>query len=51
MTKELKAGDVLTNDWVAAANDFDHDAIKTAATGYELTGDFISLKQPEGAGA
>jgi NitT/TauT family transport system substrate-binding protein len=51
LSKELKAADVLTNDWVAGGNDFDHDAIKTAATGYELTGDFTSLKQPEGAGA
>jgi NitT/TauT family transport system substrate-binding protein len=51
LTKELTAADVLTNDWVAAGNDFDHDAIKEAATSYELTSDFSSLKQPEGAGA
>jgi len=51
LTKELTAADVLSNDWVATANDFDHDAIKEAATSYELTGDFTSLKQPEGAGA
>jgi hypothetical protein len=42
---------VLSNDWVKAANDFDHDAVKQAATSYELTDDFASLKQPEGAGA
>jgi NitT/TauT family transport system substrate-binding protein len=51
LTKELTAADVLSNDWVETANDFDHDAIKEAATSYELTGDFASLKQPEGAGA
>ena len=51
LSKDLKAADVLSNDWVAAANDFDHDAVKEAATSYELTGDFASLKQPEGAGA
>ena len=51
LTKELTATDVLTNDWVAAGNDFDHEAVKAAATGYELTEDFASLTQPEGAGA
>jgi NitT/TauT family transport system substrate-binding protein len=51
LSKELTAADVLSNDWVEASNDFDHDAIKEAATSYELTSDFSSLKQPEGAGA
>jgi NitT/TauT family transport system substrate-binding protein len=51
LSKELTAADVLSNDWVKAANDFDHDAVKQAATSYELTEDFASLKQPEGAGA
>ena len=51
LTEELSAADVLTNDWVATANDFDHDAVREAATSYELTGDFASLTQPEGAGA
>lgn len=51
LTKELTAADVLTNDWVAAANDFDSAAIAEAAKAYELTEDFASLKQPEGAGA
>jgi NitT/TauT family transport system substrate-binding protein len=51
LSKELTAKDVLTNDWVATANDFDAAAIADAAKKYELTGDFASLKQPEGAGA
>jgi hypothetical protein len=51
LTEELTAPDVLTNDWVAAANDFDAAAIAEAATAYELTEDFASLTQPEGAGA
>ncbi|HEX2282776.1 MAG TPA: hypothetical protein VHG52_13550, partial [Thermomicrobiales bacterium] len=51
LTEELTADDVLTNDWVATANDFDHDAVREAAVAYELTGDFASLTQPEGAGA
>jgi NitT/TauT family transport system substrate-binding protein len=51
LTEELKATDVLSNDWVAAANDFDAAAVRDEATSYELTGDFASLTQPEGAGA
>jgi NitT/TauT family transport system substrate-binding protein len=51
LSKNLTAADVLSNDWVAGANDFDHDKVKTDATGYALSADFKSLKQPEGAGA
>ena len=51
LSKDLKAADVLTNDWIAGINDFDHYAIKEAATSYELSADFASLKQPEGAGS
>ena len=51
LTKDLTAKDVLSNDWVAGANDFDHDKVKADATGYALSDDFKSLKQPEGAGA
>jgi NitT/TauT family transport system substrate-binding protein len=51
LSEELTAADVLSNDWVAAANDFDRDAVKEAALAYELSEDFASLTQPEGAGA
>ncbi|MEZ4561534.1 MAG: ABC transporter substrate-binding protein [Thermomicrobiales bacterium] len=51
LTKELTAADVLTNDWIAGVNDFDHEAVQAAATGYELSADFASLTQPEGAGS
>ena len=51
LSKELTAADVLTNDWIAGANDFDHDAVRKAAADFELSADFASLKQPEGAGA
>jgi NitT/TauT family transport system substrate-binding protein len=51
LTKELTAADVLSNDWVAGGNDFDHEAVQEDAKNYELTGDFASLEQPEGAGA
>ena len=51
LTKDLKAADVLSNDWIAGVNDFDHDAVKQAATDFELSADFASLTQPEGAGS
>jgi NitT/TauT family transport system substrate-binding protein len=51
LTKELTAADVLSNDWVAGGNDFDHEVVQEDAKSYELTGDFASLTQPEGAGA
>lgn len=50
LSKELTAADVLSNDWVPAYNDFDHDAVKADAEGYELTGDFATLSPPEGTG-
>ncbi|MDQ2654818.1 MAG: ABC transporter substrate-binding protein [Chloroflexota bacterium] len=51
LTKDLKAADVLSNDWIAGINDFDHEAVKQAATDFELSEDFASLTQPEGAGS
>ncbi|MFT4039572.1 MAG: ABC transporter substrate-binding protein [Thermomicrobiales bacterium] len=51
LSKELTAADVLTNDWIAGVNDFDHDAVRKAAADFELSEDFASLKQPEGAGS
>ncbi len=51
LSEELTAANVLSNEWVAAANDFDADAVREEALAYELSEDFASLTQPEGAGA
>jgi len=51
LTEELTAADVLSNDWVAAYNDFDHEAVKKDALDFKLSEDFASLTPPEGAGA
>jgi NitT/TauT family transport system substrate-binding protein len=51
LSEELTAPDVLSNDWVATANDFDHEAVAAEAAGFTLSEDFASLTQPEGAGA
>ncbi len=50
LTQELSAADVLSNDYIAGANDFDHDQVVADAEGFELSGDFASLTQPAGAG-
>ena len=51
LTEELTAADVLSNDWVAAYNDFDHEAVKKDALAFELSEDFASLTPPAGTGA
>jgi NitT/TauT family transport system substrate-binding protein len=51
LSKELTAADVLSNEWIADVNDFDHEAVRAAAADYELSPDFASLTQPEGAGS
>jgi NitT/TauT family transport system substrate-binding protein len=35
--------DVVTNDYVAPANDFDHDKVKSDAKGYELPEEFEAI--------
>ncbi len=50
LTKQLTAAEVLSNQFIAGANDFDHDQVVADADGFELSADFASLTQPEGAG-
>lgn len=46
VTKDIKAEDVIKNDYVAGANDFDRDKVKTDADGYQLSADFAALPAP-----
>lgn len=39
----VSAEDVLTNDFIAAANDFDHDKVKQDADSYVLSDDFKAV--------
>jgi NitT/TauT family transport system substrate-binding protein len=39
----VQAEDVLTNDFVGPANDFDHDAVKADAEGYALSAEMQAL--------
>jgi len=46
ITKDIKAGDVIKNDYVAGANDFDHDKVKSDADGFQLSAEFSALPAP-----
>ncbi|MBN8995315.1 MAG: ABC transporter substrate-binding protein [Rhizobiales bacterium] len=43
ITKPVKAEDVVTNDCIKAANDFDHDKVKADAMGYKLPDDLAAV--------
>jgi len=46
ITKDITAGDVIKNDYVAGANDFDHDKVKADADGFQLSAEFSALPAP-----
>jgi NitT/TauT family transport system substrate-binding protein len=48
---DLTAEDIVKNDYVAAANDFDKAKVKADADAYELTPEFEAVGVPEGAGS
>ncbi|CAN5786589.1 ABC transporter substrate-binding protein [soil metagenome] len=51
LTKEFATGDVIKNDFVEGANDFDHEMVAQAAADFELDELFSSVPEPEGAGS
>ena len=48
---DLTAEDIVKNEYVAGANDFDKAQVKADADAYELTPEFAALAVPEGAGS
>lgn len=46
ITKDIKAEDVIKNDYVAGANDFDHDKVKADADGFALSDEFVNVAVP-----
>ncbi|MDQ3411514.1 MAG: ABC transporter substrate-binding protein [Chloroflexota bacterium] len=50
LTEAISADAILTNNFIAAANDFDHDQVIADAVGYELNEEFAGLSEPEGTG-
>jgi NitT/TauT family transport system substrate-binding protein len=51
LTREFPTTEVIKNDFIAAANDFDHEQVKADALGFELSEDYAAIPEPEGAGA
>ncbi|HEY7036660.1 MAG TPA: ABC transporter substrate-binding protein [Thermomicrobiales bacterium] len=50
MTKEVNAADVVKNDFIAGANEFDHDTVKQDALSFQLSAEFAAVPEPAGAG-
>lgn len=51
LTREFPTEDVIKNDFVAGANDFDAAMVQQAAADFELDELFSAVPEPEGAGA
>ena len=51
LTQDIKAEDICKNDYIAGANDFDHEQVKADAMAYALTPEYEAVPEPEGAGA
>jgi NitT/TauT family transport system substrate-binding protein len=51
LTREFATEEVIKNDFVAAANDFDHEQVKADAQAFELSEEYAAVPEPEGVGA
>ena len=51
LTRDISAEDICQNDYVAGANDFDHEQVKADALAFELAPEYAAVPEPEGAGA
>jgi NitT/TauT family transport system substrate-binding protein len=50
LTQDVAAEDIIKNDYVAGANDFDAAKVRADAEAYELTEVYAAIPVPEGAG-
>jgi NitT/TauT family transport system substrate-binding protein len=50
LTKEIKAEEIIFNDYVAGANEFDKAQVKADADGFALSPEFEAVAVPAGAG-
>jgi NitT/TauT family transport system substrate-binding protein len=50
LTSDIAADDVITNKYVAGANEFDKAKVKADADAFELSADYANLEVPAGAG-
>ena len=51
LTKEFATEDVVKNDFVAGANDFDYAMVQQTAIDFELDEIFSAVPEPAGTGA
>ncbi len=51
LTKSIKPEDIIKNEFVAGANEFDKAKVKADASGFTLASEFEAVPVPEGAGA
>jgi NitT/TauT family transport system substrate-binding protein len=51
LTKEINAEDIVFNDYVAGANEFDKAKVKADADAFVLSEEFAAVPEPEGAGS
>lgn len=50
LTREIKAEEIIFNDYVAGANEFDKAKVKADADAFELSEEFAAVEVPAGAG-
>lgn len=50
LTRDIAAEDIIKNDYVAGANEFDHEQVKADAEAFELSEEFAAVEVPAGAG-
>jgi len=51
LTKDIPADEIISNKYIAGANDFDREQVKADAEAFELSEEFAATTRPEGAGA
>ncbi|HKG25518.1 MAG TPA: hypothetical protein VKB09_07700, partial [Thermomicrobiales bacterium] len=51
LTKQFATEDVIKNDFIAGANDFDHEKVKADALAFTLNDVYAAVPEPEGAGS
>jgi NitT/TauT family transport system substrate-binding protein len=50
LTKDIAAEDIIKNDYIAGANEFDREKVKADAMAFELSEEFAAVTEPAGAG-
>jgi NitT/TauT family transport system substrate-binding protein len=50
LTKDISAEEIVKNDYIAGANDFDKEKVRADAEAFELSPEYEGVAVPEGAG-